>query len=115
MIRPFAALRRPMMIRKLMLSALAALALAGHAMADITFGGGDGTSPETAIVILGAEGSSDGVASEYDWIGKMRPGAQILEQALIQNGERFYDAITIRVGGADEVIYFDITDFFGKY
>jgi hypothetical protein len=104
-----------MMIRKLLLSAVTAMAFSGAAMAKITFEGGDGASPETAIVILGAEGSSDGVASEYDWIGRMRPGAQIVEQALIQNGERFYDAITIRVGGKDEVIYFDITDFFGKF
>jgi hypothetical protein len=36
-------------------------------------------------------------------------------QALIQNGERMYDVLTIRIGGRDEEIFFDITEFFGKF
>jgi hypothetical protein len=107
-------MRQAMVIRMLFVP-LAVLALAGAVLADITFDGGDGASPATAIVIVGAEGTSDGVASEYDWIEKMRPGAEVLGQALVQEGNRVYDAITIRTGGKEEVIYFDITDFFGKF
>jgi hypothetical protein len=91
------------------------LALTGAAMAEISFDGGDGTSVETAVMIVGAAGSSDGIAAEYSWIEANRPGAQVLGQALIQNGDRLYDVITIRNGGKDEELFFDITDFFGKF
>ncbi|MGL4238043.1 hypothetical protein [Tabrizicola sp.] len=91
------------------------LALSAAATAEIAFKGGDGASVETAIVVLGAQGSSDGVAAEYQWIEANRPGAEVLGQALVQNGDRFYDVITIRVGGREEDLFFDITDFFGKF
>jgi hypothetical protein len=103
------------MVRRTLLSLFLSVALSGAALAEISFGGGDGTSPETAVVITGANGSSDGVPAEYDWITKHYPGAEVLGQGLMQKGDRFYDAITIRSGGKEQVIYFDITEFFGKF
>ena len=91
------------------------LALAGAATAEISFQGGNGTSITTAVVILGAAGSPDGVAAEYQWIAANRPGAQVLGQALAQNGDRLYDVLTIRTGDKVEEVFFDITDFFGKF
>jgi hypothetical protein len=91
------------------------LSFGGAALADITYEGGDGTTVETAVIITGAEGSPDGVQSEYVWIEKNHPGAEVLGQALVQNGDKFYDVITIRKGGKDTEIYFDITGFFGKF
>jgi hypothetical protein len=91
------------------------LALSGAASADITYEGGDGTSIAAAVIIAGAEGAPDGVTAEYRWIAENRPGAEVLGQALAQDGDRIYDVLTIRVGGRQEEIFFDITDFFGKF
>jgi hypothetical protein len=91
------------------------LALAGATTAEIAFKGGDGTSPDTAVIILGAEGSPDGIDAEYSWIETYRTGAEVPGQALIQKGERMYDVLTIRIGGRDEEIFFDIIEFFGNF
>ncbi len=104
-----------MMIRNSLLGLVAAALLAGAAVAEITYEGGDGTAVETAIIITGATGSGDGVNSEYLWIEKTYPGAEVLGQALLQNGDRFYDVLTIRVGGKEQQVFFDITGFFGQF
>jgi hypothetical protein len=105
------------MIRKHSTAILAGLFLtfASAASAEITFAGGDGATPATAIIIEGAAGSSDGIASEYDWIAINRPGAQVTGQALVQDGDKVYDLLTLQSGGRTEEIYFDITGFFGNF
>jgi hypothetical protein len=105
------------MIRKQSFGLLAGLfiTLATAAHAEITYSGGDGRTVATAVVIEGASGSSDGVASEYAWIEQNRPGAQVLNQALVQDGDKIYDLLTLRVDGRDEALYFDITGFFGNF
>lgn len=105
------------MIRKQSLAIMTGifLSLAAAASAEITFSGGDGSTAATAIIIEGAAGSSDGVASEYDWIAKNRPGAEVLGQALVQDGDKVYDLLTLRVDGREEELYFDITGFFGNF
>jgi hypothetical protein len=89
--------------------------LASSAMAEITFAGGDGKTTETAIIILGATGEQDGVASEYEWLARNRPDAKMKSQALINDAGRVYDLLVVTTGGKDEEIYFDITAFFGKF
>jgi hypothetical protein len=103
------------MLRSTLLGLATAITLASSAVAQITYEGGDGTTPETAVIITGAEGSTDGVKAEYLWIEANRPGAQVLDQALLQNGDRLYDVLTIRIDGREEVIHFDITGFFGNF
>jgi uncharacterized protein YhfF len=82
--------------------------------AEISFGGGDGSSQAQAIIIKGASGESDGVHSEYEWVKQNRHGAEILGQALLMKDDRAYDMLTIRLNGVEEEIFFDITAFFGK-
>jgi hypothetical protein len=105
------------MIAKPTLALLTGLffAFAPAAHAEITYAGGDGRTVDTAVVIEGAAGSSDGVPSEYAWIEANRPGAEVLGQALIQNGDKVYDLLTLRVDGREEELYFDITGFFGNF
>jgi hypothetical protein len=105
------------MIRKHSIAVLTGLFLtiASATSAEITFSGGDGSTTATAIVIEGATGSSDGVASEYDWVATNRPGAQVTGQALVQDGEKIYDLVTVQTGSKTEEIYFDITGFFGNF
>lgn len=81
----------------------------------IKYLGGDGSSLQQAILIRGAKGEFDGVKSEYDWLAINRPGWERTEVALVNNGGRVYDVLTIRKGGQTAKIYFDITEYFGKY
>jgi hypothetical protein len=105
------------MIRQNSFAAIAGLflTLASAAQAEITFTGGDGSTPARAIIIEGAAGSSDGVASEYDWVAANRPGARVVGQALVQDGDKVYDLLTVQSGDRTEEIYFDITGFFGNF
>ncbi|NJM82707.1 MAG: hypothetical protein HC844_09540 [Tabrizicola sp.] len=103
------------MLRPLALAATLLLAAVPAAFAEIRYQGGDGSTAETAIVILGAEGSSDGIQAEYDWLSRMRPEAEVISQALIQDEGRYYDVLTVRSGGKEEQIHFDITEFFGTF
>jgi hypothetical protein len=69
---------------------------------------------DASFKITGARTDFEGVASEYDWLGKNRPGWRRDEQALIQNGSKLYDLLYISKGRKKQVICFDITSFFGK-
>jgi hypothetical protein len=105
------------MIRPTALALIACIfiAAASASMAEITYAGGDGSTAETAIIIEGALGESDGVASEYEWLAKNRPDAAMQSQALINDGSKVYDLLVVQTGGKEEKIYFDITAFFGKF
>ena len=85
----------------------------------IRFEGGDGSSKEAAIVILGALGESDGVESEYRYLDMLhgpRPGGwNMLTQSLLGDQGKNYDALEIERSGKRETVYFDITAYFGKF
>ena len=84
----------------------------------IHFGGGDGSSMEKAIVILGAQGERDGVAAEYSYIeqlyGPRGAAWQTNSQSLLEKNGHSYDELEVDHGGKTESFYFDITDYFGK-
>lgn len=81
----------------------------------VSYQGGDGLSCPTAIAIVGAQGESDGVASEYAWIERHYPGARLKQQSLIDCGGAAADKMAIVTAeGADVVLFFDISRFFGK-
>jgi hypothetical protein len=82
----------------------------------ITFEGGDGSSPERAIVIKGAVTGREGIRAEALWIGINHPEWRKGRQSLVagQDG-KYYDVINYTDdAGGSRTIYFDITDFFGK-
>jgi hypothetical protein len=101
-------------MRKLLWTMLMVATLAGSAEAQIVFKGGDGNSLAQAVLIMGAEGETDGVAAEYAWLDQHYPGYIPGDQALVQQGDRLYDILTIRWKGKTLELYFDITTFFGK-
>lgn len=81
---------------------------------ELSYAGGDGTSVEKAVVILGAMGSMDGVPAEYAWIQRNLPGAKIESQS-IEPGEKTYDLFKVTLpNGETRDVYFDISSFFGK-
>jgi hypothetical protein len=94
---------------------------------DVVYAGGDGTSMEKAVIIMGASGEFEGVSSEYMWLetkfGPENANWQSLGQGLIAENGRYYDVINVEfltdVGGYKKgdvaEFYFDITDFYGKF
>lgn len=86
----------------------------------ITFSDNSGQSIDDAIVIQNAKGEDDGVASEYYYLeqkyGERKVDWDLEYQSLVNEGDRSYDKMDIQLyDGTEITIYFDITDFFGKY
>lgn len=86
----------------------------------IRFAGGNGSTIATAIAILGAHGEMDGTASEYSYLAKLY-GPQgsawtIDQQSLLNHSGKSYDALLITLAdGTKKTVYFDISDYFGKF
>lgn len=71
-------------------------------------GGGDGSSPERAVVV----GS---VAEEYQWMQRQCPGFRPKMQALREIDGKPYDVLTWENDhGEERTVYFDISGFFGR-
>lgn len=81
----------------------------------VTFSGGDGSSYEQAVVIKGAKNEEAGVAAEHAWLKQRYPGYVETKQSLMSSNDRDYDLIEIITEQGNKSIYFDITDFFGKF
>jgi uncharacterized membrane protein YkoI len=75
----------------------------------------DGSNYEKAIVIK-AKNEAKGVAEEYKWLREQYPGYKLIEQSLSSEGKKHYDILKIQTkDGEEKSIYFDITNFFGKW
>ena len=82
--------------------------------AVISYAGGDGTSIEKAVVILGADEMS-GVKAEYTWLSGHYPGWNGTNQSLLNKDGKVYDVMDFTLpDGSKHTAYFDITDYFGK-
>jgi hypothetical protein len=86
----------------------------------ITFAGGPGDSFKTAIIIQGAKNSLTGVEAEYRYLeqkfGQRNRDWKLIKQSLIHHGGKHYDLMEIQLAdGAKKQLYFDITEFFGKF
>ncbi|MES2617172.1 MAG: hypothetical protein V4613_04795 [Bacteroidota bacterium] len=83
--------------------------------------GGDGLSMPTAIYIKNAKSSMDGIPVEYAYL-RQKYGVRDEEylfngQALMSEGKRSYDVLKITTlpDSTKVNVYFDISDFFGKF
>ncbi len=75
----------------------------------------DGTSYDKAIIIK-AKSESTGVGAEYAWLSKNYPGYQSKGQSLVFQNKKPYDIIEIvTASGEEKSIYFDISNFYGKF
>lgn len=87
--------------------------------ADIEYSGGKGTSYEDAIIIKNAKSSYDGIPAEYAYMsanfGKRGTDWNSFGQSLEQKNNKYFDVINI-VKQKDTIdVYFDITEFYGKF
>jgi hypothetical protein len=87
---------------------------------SIRFEGGSGRSENDAIVVRGAKGEKDGVASEYQFLslvyGQQGTAWKLEKQALLEHDGRNIDEMDVVTASGEKVVYyFDISDFFGKF
>lgn len=75
----------------------------------------DGSSFEKAIVIE-ASNESEGVSAEYAWLRKNYPDCKLNRQSLVNHNKKPYDLMEITTSeGTEKTIYFDISNFYGKF
>jgi hypothetical protein len=86
----------------------------------ITFSNNNGESIDDAIIILNAQTDLEGVDAEYYYLEKMfgKKGTDwnLDHQSLANEDGVYYDTLDITLtDGRTLTIYFNITDFFGKF
>ncbi|MDR3697962.1 hypothetical protein [Mucilaginibacter sp.] len=75
----------------------------------------DGSSFDKAIVIQETH-ETPGIDAEYAWIRNKYPGSQTNSQALVYHNKRPFDIIHIITSDNAKVdVYFDISNFYGKF
>lgn len=77
--------------------------------------GGDGSSIDKAIIVSDCR-DQEGVQQEYKEIRKRFGEYRLIRQELLENEGRMYDKLELELRNGDNIlVYFDITDFFGKF
>jgi len=99
--------------------ALAQPAVKAPAPPQITFKGGPGDTPETAVLISGATNSIAGTAAEYTYLrekfGRENVDWNLKRQSVLQQKGKFYDRLELELkDGSRKTVFFDISEFFGK-
>jgi hypothetical protein len=89
-------------------------------LSGIAFEGGPGDTLESAVIIRGAPNHTVGVQSEYRYLtekfGQHGTDWELQSQALLEIGTRHYDEMSIKLSdGTQKSVFFDLTDFFGKW
>jgi len=75
----------------------------------------DGSSFEKAIVIQ-EKSETTGVSAEYKWLREHYPGYKSKGQSLMNHDKKPYDVLSIvTADGTDKKVYFDISNYFGKF
>jgi len=91
------------------------LASTGTSSANAANASGDGSSFEKAIYIT-ENHETPGIHAEYAWIKEKYPNYKLKGQSLSTYKNKPYDIIHITTAdGKDMDIYFDISNFYGKF
>lgn len=110
----------------LIMGICAVLMIALPASADVSYGGGDGTSMDKAIVV-NAPNESEGVGAEYDWLaakfGPRNIAWKMDLQSTADDAGKMYDILEVEFlkdagaykAGDKLSFFFDITAFYGKF
>ena len=74
-----------------------------------------GLSCNSAIVI-NATNEHDGIAQEKAWMNENYPGSHEVQQSLTKCNDKAADQVVLETANGRKVtVYFDISNFFGKY
>ena len=115
-------MKRLLLTTCLLIASLVGLSAAAHEptppptpASNVRFAGGDGSTIEKAVVILGAT-EATGVHAEYEWLDSHYPGWKGEDQSLLNGAKKVYDVMNFTLpDGSKHTVFFDITDYFGKY
>jgi hypothetical protein len=82
--------------------------------------GGPGDTLETAFIISGAPTSQVGITAEYHVLEKLfgprNVDWRLKSQSVLRQQGKVYDRMEVELkSGAQKTIFFDITEFFGKF
>ena len=81
----------------------------------ISYKGGDGSTKQNAIVILGVKDEADGVDAEYNYLEDKYGKYELVSQELIDEGDKQYDVLRVELlGGSRKEVWFNITEFYGR-
>ncbi len=85
----------------------------------ITYKGGPGDTPATAVIISGAINSIAGVSAEYRYLrqkfGRENVDWNMRRQSVLQQDGKVYDQMELDLkDGSRKTVFFDIGEFFGK-
>lgn len=81
----------------------------------IQYKGGNGSSEQEAVIILGAESELEGVDAEYEFIQSLHSDFELDCQTFLEKRNKKYDILTIKLpGGTKKDIWFDISEFYGR-
>ncbi len=83
------------------------------------FAGGDGSSFENAVIIK-SKNTSEGISNEYMYLsmlyGNREKYWKLLQQSLSNHNKKHYDVMKIELNNGEiKEVFFDITNFFGKF
>jgi len=86
----------------------------------LTFEGGDGETPDKAIIVRGARFDLEGTAAEFTWLtqnyGWKDQGWNLVSHSHGKLGDRDIDTFEIQLAdGTPRTVYFDCTESFGKW
>ena len=85
----------------------------------IQYKGGDGSTKEKAVIILGAKNEMVGVDAEYVWLeekyGQENIEWEMIDRTLLDEGDKQFDLLKIKFSnGNTKEFWFEITGFYGK-
>ena len=82
----------------------------------IQYKGGDGSAKNKAIIVLGAKSEFEGVDAEHNYIERKFGYFELESTILIEDNKKRFDIIKFNsVLGVQKELWFDITDYYGKY
>ena len=80
----------------------------------IQYKGGNGSSKEKAVIIVGAESELEGLDAQFECIEHKCGYFDVESQWFFNEGDRQFDCLmVIGVTGNKEQLWFDVTDYYG--
>jgi len=81
----------------------------------IQYAGGNGSTKEKAVIIKGANSELEGVDAAFNYIERKFGYFELESTTLIDEGDKKFDQMNIiSFSGRKEIVWFDITAYYGK-
>ena len=81
----------------------------------VTYGGGDGRTMKTAIIVMGATNEQQGILAENAYVAQLHPDWRSGDTALFHKMGHYYDYnMYFTKNGSKRTLIFDVTEFFSK-